>query len=93
MHIENRPIDTVKPYPRNARKIPEKAVAKVATSLAEFGWKQPLVVDAQGFIIVGHTRLLAAKKLGYGEVPVLVGVGPVAGEGAGVPAHGQPVAR
>ncbi len=72
MHVENWKIDNVKPYPRNARKIPEKAVAKVATSLAEFGWKQPLVVDPQGVVIVGHTRLLAAKKLGYGEVPVLV---------------------
>ncbi len=72
MTIEQWAIDRVKPYHRNARKIPEKAIAKVATSLAQFGWKQPLVVDPQGVIIVGHTRLLAAKKLGMTHVPVLV---------------------
>lgn len=72
MTIEQWAIDKVKPYHRNARKIPEKAISKVATSLAQFGWKQPLVVDPQGVIIVGHTRLLAAKKLGMTHVPVLV---------------------
>lgn len=72
MTIEQWAIDKVKPYHRNARKIPEKAIAKVATSLAQFGWKQPLVVDPLGVIIVGHTRLLAAKKLGMAHAPVLV---------------------
>ncbi|MBK8200271.1 MAG: ParB N-terminal domain-containing protein [Acidobacteria bacterium] len=72
MQIETWHIGKVKPYVRNARRIPEKAIAKVATSLAQFGWKQPLVVDPQGVVIVGHTRLAAAKKLGWNEVPVLV---------------------
>lgn len=72
MQIETWHIERVTPYLRNARKIPEKAIAKVATSLEQFGWKQPLVVDAQGVVIVGHTRLAAAKKLGWNEVPVLV---------------------
>lgn len=44
----------------------------VAASLKEFGWQQPIVVDAKGVIIAGHTRLLAAKKLGLAEVPVHV---------------------
>lgn len=72
MQIETWHIGKVKPYVRNARRIPEKAIAKVATSLKQFGWKQPLVVDPQGVVIVGHTRLAAAKKLGWNEVPVLV---------------------
>ncbi|MCC7186911.1 MAG: ParB N-terminal domain-containing protein, partial [Acidobacteria bacterium] len=70
--IESWPISRPLPYARNARKIPEKAVDKVASSIAEFGFQQPLVVDKNGVIIVGHTRLLAAKKLGLEAVPVHV---------------------
>lgn len=70
--IEQWPISQPIPYARNARKIPEKAVEKVASSIAEFGFQQPLVVDKNGVIIVGHTRLLAAKKLGFETVPVHV---------------------
>ncbi|MBL8236463.1 MAG: ParB N-terminal domain-containing protein [Bryobacterales bacterium] len=70
--IESWPISRPLPYARNARKIPEKAVDKVASSIAEFGWQQPIVVDKNGVIIVGHTRLLAAKKLGLEAVPVHV---------------------
>jgi len=60
------------PYARNARVIPESAVGNVAASIKEFGFKQPIVVDAEGVIIAGHTRLLAAERLGLAEVPVLV---------------------
>ena len=63
-----RPI----PYARNPRIAPEAAIAKVAASLAEYGWRQPIVVDPDGVIVVGHTRLLAAKRLGLAEVPVHV---------------------
>lgn len=70
--IEQWPVEKPLPYCRNARKIPEKAVDKVASSIAEFGFQQPLVVDKNGVIIVGHTRLLAAKKLGLEAVPVHV---------------------
>ncbi len=72
MRIEMWPIDRPKPYPRNARKLSAAAVDKVAASLQEFGWQQPLVVDREDVMIVGHTRLLAAKKLGMTEVPVHV---------------------
>ena len=47
-------------------------MGKVAASIKEFGFKQPIVVDAEGVIIAGHTRLLAAERLGLAEVPVLV---------------------
>ena len=72
MQIEMWPIDRPVPYARNARKLSASAVDKVAASLKEFGWQQPIVVDAQDVIVVGHTRLMAAKKLGMAEVPVHV---------------------
>src|ERR1051326_6766686 len=66
------PIEKVIPYARNSRKIPERAIDKVAASINEFGFRVPIVVDKDGVIICGHTRLLAAKKLGLREVPVHV---------------------
>src|SRR6266849_6200778 len=66
------PIDKPIAYSRNSRKIPERAVDKVAASIKEFGWRQAIVVDKDFVIICGHTRLLAAKKLGFQEVPVHV---------------------
>jgi len=72
MKIELWPIDKVIPYARNARKLSDAAPDKVAASILEFGWRQPIVVDAQRVIIAGHTRLLAARKLGLTEVPVHV---------------------
>jgi DNA modification methylase len=70
MNIKMVKIGEVKPYDKNPRKN-DNAVDKVAASLKEFGFKQPLVVDKDGILIVGHTRLKAAKKLGMNEVPVL----------------------
>jgi ParB-like chromosome segregation protein Spo0J len=63
-------IERVKPYGRNARKIPQAAIDKVARSIQEFGFRQRIVVDAKGVIAAGHTRWLAAKQLGLREVPV-----------------------
>lgn len=60
------------PYERNPRVIPESAIAKVAKSIKAFGFRTPLLVDKDGVIIAGHTRLLAAKKLGLSWVPVIV---------------------
>ena len=64
MTVENWPIGNVMPYEGNPRTITELAVQKVADSIREYGWRQPIVVDKQGGIIVGHTRLMAAKLLG-----------------------------
>jgi DNA modification methylase len=72
MKIANWPTDKPIPYERNARKISEAAVRKVAASIKEFGWRQPIVVDASGVVVAGHTRLLAAKQLGIETVPVHV---------------------
>jgi ParB/RepB/Spo0J family partition protein len=64
-------VSKLKPYDKNPRKNDE-AVDAVAASIKEFGFQQPLVVDSQNVIIVGHTRLKAALKLGLTEVPVIV---------------------
>lgn len=63
-------VQDIKPYKKNARKISQEAVKKVAASIQEFGWRQPVVVDKENVIIAGHTRLEAAKKLGIKSVPV-----------------------
>lgn len=70
--IQEWPIENIRPYENNPRKIPQKAVDAVAASIKEFGFKQPIVVDKSGVIIVGHTRLKAAEKLGLAKVPVIV---------------------
>src|ERR1700733_9158249 len=72
LHVTLWPIDKPIPYARNARKISDKAVDKVAASIQEFGFRQPIVVDRENVVIVGHARLLAAKKLGLQFVPVHV---------------------
>ncbi|NQT18729.1 MAG: ParB N-terminal domain-containing protein, partial [Planctomycetes bacterium] len=58
--------DSIKPYDRNPR-INDKAVDAVAASLKEFGFRQPIVVDADGVIVAGHTRWKAAKQLGLAK--------------------------
>lgn len=71
MQIELRPLDSIRPYPGNPRQN-DQAVDSVAASLREFGFRQPIVVDAEGVIIAGHTRYKAAQKLGLAQVPVHV---------------------
>ncbi len=69
MKIEMWPLANVKPYEKNPRKN-EGAIDAVAKSIAEFGFRVPIVVDGEGVVIAGHTRLKAAEKLGLAEVPV-----------------------
>lgn len=69
------PIDEVQPYYRNPRRISDKAVEAVADSIERYGYQQPIVVDEENVVIVGHTRLQAAKKLGYTRVEVYVATG------------------
>ena len=69
--VEMWPIDRPRPYERNPRRN-DAAVEKVAASIREFGWDSAIVVDRDGVIIAGHTRLKAAKRLGLAEVPVIV---------------------
>lgn len=71
MKIVKRKIEDIFPYENNPR-LNDAAVDKTAMSLKEYGWQQPVVVDQFGVIIVGHTRLKAAKKLGFKTCPVLI---------------------
>jgi DNA modification methylase len=66
------PIDKPIDYPKNARKWTQQAIDKVAMSIREFGWRQPVVVDSQGVIVIGHLRRLAGKSIGCTECPVHV---------------------
>lgn len=72
MQVTLWPLEKIIPFAGNVRKIPPQAVDKVAASIGEFGWRVPIVVDKDGVIICGHTRLLAARKLGLKEAPVHV---------------------
>lgn len=71
MLIEMKPLDSIRPYGRNPHDN-DGAVDAVVASIKAFGWRQPIVVDAEGVIVVGHTRFKAAQKLGLTEVPVHV---------------------
>ena len=69
--IELWPIDRLRPYERNPRTHSEGQVDQIAASMVEFGWTNPVLVDERGGILAGHGRLLAARKLGLAEVPVI----------------------
>jgi ParB-like chromosome segregation protein Spo0J len=71
MIIQNLDIGLIKPYKKNAKTHSEKQIDQVAGSIKQFGWAQPLVVDSENNLVIGHCRLLAAKKLGLHEVPVI----------------------
>ncbi len=71
MIIKQLDIQDIKPYPNNPRKN-AKAIDKVADSITQYGFQQPIVVDKDLVIVVGHTRYQAAKKLLLAQVPVLI---------------------
>ena len=72
MKIEIAKIDSIKPYPNNPRKLSKKAIEKVSMSLKEYGFQQPIVVDKDRIIVVGHTRYQASRSLGLKEVPITI---------------------
>lgn len=71
MLVEPRPVTSIRPYEGNPR-VNDQAVDAVAESIRQFGFRVPLIVDQDGVIVAGHTRLKAALKLGLTEVPVHV---------------------
>jgi hypothetical protein len=71
LRVEYRPLDGLIPYARNARTHSEAQVAQIAASIKEFGWTNPVLVDGDNGVIAGHGRLLASRKLGMVEVPVI----------------------
>lgn len=70
MELVQKPISELKPYDKNPR-VNDKAVDYVANSIKEFGFKVPIVIDKDGVIVAGHTRLKAAEKLGLESVPTI----------------------
>jgi DNA modification methylase len=72
IQIERWPIERLVPFARNPRTHTEEQVAQIAASIAEFSFVNPVLVGADGVIIAGHARVMAARKLGLGEVPVIV---------------------
>ena len=70
--IEHWPLARLKPYARNAKTHDADQVAKIAASMAEFGWTVPCLVAEDGELIAGHGRVLAATQLGLTEAPVIV---------------------
>jgi len=71
MQIEQRLLSDLIPYINNSRKHSDDQVAQIAASIKEFGWTNPILVDGDNGIIAGHGRIMAAKKLGMTEVPVI----------------------
>lgn len=75
LQIEYVDIGIVKPYYRNARHNDGEATEKLAESIKEFGFQQPILVDDNNIIITGHTRLKAALSLGIDKIPIARAVG------------------
>src|ERR1700693_3334174 len=70
--IELWPVDKLVPYAKNARTHSDEQIAQIAASIIQFGFTNPILVDTNAGILAGHGRLLAARKLGLTEVPVIV---------------------
>ena len=72
MQITEWPIERLKPYEDNPRKISDESITSVENSIRKFGFRQPIVANPGGIIIVGHTRFEASKRLALKSVPVHV---------------------
>jgi ParB family transcriptional regulator, chromosome partitioning protein len=71
MKITQKKVTELIPYVNNSRTHSDEQVAQIAASIKEFGWTNPILVDGSNGIIAGHGRLLAARKLGYTDVPTI----------------------
>jgi DNA modification methylase len=71
MQVEERTIDDLIPYARNARTHSDAQVAQIAASIREFGWTNPILIDGHNGVIAGHGRLAAARKLGMDKIPCI----------------------
>jgi len=71
MEIKTVKISELRPHPKNPRVHPDSAIDKLVRSIKEYGWTNPILVSADGYVIAGHARLKAAEKAGISEVPVI----------------------
>lgn len=74
-HVERRALSSLVPAARNARTHSDEQIAQIARSIEHWGWTMPVLIDESGSIIAGHGRVLAAFKLGLGEVPTMIARG------------------
>ena len=71
LNVEYRKVEALIPYARNPRTHAESQIVKIAASIVEYGWTNPILIDGENGIIAGHGRLAAARKLGLDQVPVI----------------------
>lgn len=71
MNITYRKISEIKPYKNNAKKHPKEQVERIAESIRQFGFTQPVLVDKDNIVVAGHGRILGARKAGLKEVPTV----------------------
>jgi len=71
VRVKTVKISELRPHPKNPRVHPDSALDKLVRSIKEFGWTNPILVSADGYVIAGHARLKAAEKAGIEEVPVI----------------------
>ena len=72
MQIIQKKLADIVPYANNTKKHDETQIKNVAESIKKYGWVQPIVIDNDGTIVIGHCRALAAERLGIEEVPCVV---------------------
>lgn len=73
--VERRPLASLVPYARNARKHGPAQITEIANAIREWGWTVPVLIDEKGRIIAGHGRVLAAQMLELADIPVIVAAG------------------
>lgn len=71
MKVINKKIGSLKPYKNNAKKHPKDQIERIAESIKEFGFTQPILIDENDIVVVGHGRILGAKMAGLTEVPTV----------------------
>ena len=71
LQIQYRKISELKPYKKNAKKHPKEQVKQIAESIKEFGFTQPVIIDANDCVVAGHGRILGAKEAGLKKVPTV----------------------
>lgn len=71
MNITYRKILELKPYKNNAKKHPKDQVERIAESIRQFGFTQPVLIDKDNIVVAGHGRILGAKKAGLKEIPTV----------------------
>ena len=71
LKVEMWPIQRVLPYASNAKVHPERQISEITASIKQFGFINPVLVDAKGVLIAGHGRIIAAKNMGFKKVPVI----------------------